>query len=607
MGTVEMNVISNLSPRDKRTLNLGLRLFLSLIYDIFGKRVSNAIRRTCDGYALADLIADLSTMRQSLLHNRPVPMSELSAFGKTLYSHFRRKHESAILSEDPKEVRNLNLVYSFLRKLNVSVKTDDLEDFKRRMINHEPNHVDEFYMSSVVDEMYYLLHEFENGVQILPRHGPGTVAERTRSLIEKERMMCVPRCIQYLNLHDDIDYYQDRLTRDSRQLARAIATLRSNPLGMLRLNVQDYSDYSQRYPAGEIVKHARVIAVPKDSKSQRIICAEPVVLQYYQQGLARALRTVVKRSPWGSQYQFDDQTPNQLDARKGSMDNSLATLDLKQASDSVDLRTITQALQRLPRLRRWVLMTRSTHFVFPDKSVVQSKILSPMGAGTCFDIESLFFLAIARAAVRRCLGRSEHQVRVFGDDIIVPTAAAQVVMNDLEIFGFTVNREKSFISGKFRESCGAEWYNGVDVAPIYFRVTDPSDALPKDWSSFRALYNSLKLRGYRNASNILLKECHRFPSASFIWDDDEENTWFSFSGFTSQASWDSDYQARYAGYVLPQVVTEHTDEVDSYLLEQWLIAAHLRHEDVNIEGVEHSSYTTAKKQRVGKCRYYIDK
>lgn len=601
-----MNIISELSPRDKRSVALGVTLFLSLICDIFGKRVSNAIRHSCNGYALVDLIADLSIMRQSLLHSKPVPMSELSAFGRTLYSHFRRKHDMAILSEDPKEVRALNLVYSFLRKLKVSVKTDDLEDFKERMINHEPNHVDEFYMSSVVDEMYYLLHDFEQGVQILPRHGPGTVAERTRSLVEKERMMCTPRCIQYLHLHDDTDCYQERLYEDTRRYATVLATLRTNPQDILYLNLQDYSDFSQRYPAGEITKYARVVAVPKDSKSQRIICAEPTVLQYYQQGLARALRTIVKKSPWRSQYQFDDQTPNQLDARKGSVDNSLATLDLSKASDSVDLCTITQALQRLPRLRRWVLMTRSTHFIFPDKSVVQSKILSPMGSGTCFDFESVFFLAIARAAVRRCLGRCEHQVRVFGDDIIVPSSAAQVVINDLEIFGFTVNKEKSFIDGKFRESCGKEWYDGADVTPIYFRVTDPSDALPKDWSSFRALYNGLKLRGYRNASNILLDKCRVFPPKSFIWDDDEENTWFSYSGFTSTAEWDSDYQTRYAGYVLPQVITRQTDEIDPYLLEQWLVMAHLRHEDVVIDGIEHSSLATAK-CRVGKCRYYIDK
>lgn len=606
VGTTEMNVISGLSSRDKRTVALGVTLFLSLICDIFGKRVSNAIRHSCDGYPLVDLVADLSIMRQSLLRGKHVPMSELSAFGKTLYSHFRRKHDMAVLSEDPKEVRALNLVYSFLRKLNVSVKTDDLEDFKRRMINHEPNNVDEFYMSSVEDEMYYLLHEFEHGVQILPRHGPGTVAERTRSLVEKEQLMCTPQCIQYLHFRDDTDCYQERLYGDVRRYVAALATWGANPLGILHINLQDHSDYSQRYPVGKIVKHARVVAVPKDSKSQRIICAEPTVLQYYQQGLARALRTIVKKSPWGSQYRFDDQTPNQLDAKKGSIDNSLSTLDLKQASDSVDLRTITRALRRLPRLRRWVLLTRSTHFVFPDKSVVESKILSPMGSGTCFDFESIFFLAIARAAVRRCLGKCEHQVRVFGDDIIVPTPAAQVVINDLEIFGFTVNKEKSFIDGKFRESCGKEWYGGVDVTPIYFRVTDPSDAYPKDWSSFRALYNNLKLRGHCDASAILLRKCHVFPSTSFIWDDDEENTWFSFSGFTSPAKWDSDYQTRYAGYILPQVVTEQTDEIDPYYLDQWLVAAHLRHEDVVVDGVGYPNLATAK-CRVGKCRYYIDK
>ncbi|DAD52418.1 RNA-directed RNA polymerase [ssRNA phage SRR5466725_7] len=566
-----MIITSDLSPRDKRTVDLGFILFLCLIRDIFGKRTAIAIScNPSNRYALGDLIADLSVMRQSLLHSRHVPMSELTALGKMMYSHFRRRHEAVILSQDPEEFKKLNLVYSFLRKLKVSVKTDAIEDFKHRMLNHQPSNVDEFYMSSVADELYYLLHDFEDGVPILPRHGPGSVAEGTRSLLIKERLMRIPQCINYLNLQDGTDCYQ-------------------------------------HYPRGEVKKHAVVTAVPKDSKSERIICKEPVVLQFFQQGLARALRTVVKNSPWRSQYCFDDQVPNQQDARQGSVDNSLATLDLKQASDSVDLNTIVQALRRLPRLRRWVLLTRSTHFIFPDGEVVRSKILSPMGSGICFDIESLFFLAIARAAVHRTLGRRVRDVRVFGDDIIVPSEAAEAVINDLEIFGFTVNKEKSFITGKFRESCGKEWYAGHDVTPLYFRVVDPQDAQPKHWSAFRSLYNSLKLRGHALAATILLENCEaHFPKASFIWDDDEENTWFSFSGYTGPREWDPDYQASFVSYVLPQVVTKHTDELDQYHLMQWLITAHLRREGVVIDGAVHPGVATAK-CRVGKCRYYINK
>lgn len=32
--------------------------------------------------------------------------------------------------------------------------------------------------------------------------------------------------------------------------------------------------------------------------------------------------------------------------------------------------------------------------------------------------------------------------------------------------GFEVNRDKTFLFGPFRESCGTDWYQGVDVRPI---------------------------------------------------------------------------------------------------------------------------------------------
>jgi hypothetical protein len=58
---------------------------------------------------------------------------------------------------------------------------------------------------------------------------------------------------------------------------------------------------------------------------------------------------------------------------------------------------------------------------------------------------------------------------VYGDDIIVPIEHAHRVISDLESVGLKVNESKSFLSGKFRESCGFDGYDGWDVSPTYMR------------------------------------------------------------------------------------------------------------------------------------------
>jgi len=61
------------------------------------------------------------------------------------------------------------------------------------------------------------------------------------------------------------------------------------------------------------------------------------------------------------------------------------------------------------------------------------------------------------------------QVRVFGDDIIVPNDVYPVLTSLLAECQLKVNTSKSFHSGKFRESCGMDAYDGEDVTPAYFR------------------------------------------------------------------------------------------------------------------------------------------
>jgi len=91
---------------------------------------------------------------------------------------------------------------------------------------------------------------------------------------------------------------------------------------------------------------------------------------------------------------------------------------------------------------------------------------------------TMIFLGIERVlnspldpqSVKRFVGK----VRVYGDDIIVPVECAESVIDSLESFGIKVNRSKSFWNGKFRESCGKEYYEGQDVSIVKVRREFPA-------------------------------------------------------------------------------------------------------------------------------------
>jgi hypothetical protein len=61
------------------------------------------------------------------------------------------------------------------------------------------------------------------------------------------------------------------------------------------------------------------------------------------------------------------------------------------------------------------------------------------------------------------------EVTVFGDDIIIPIDSRELLYKALEVLYFKVNDSKSFYTGRFRESCGVDSFNGVDVTPVYWK------------------------------------------------------------------------------------------------------------------------------------------
>jgi hypothetical protein len=101
----------------------------------------------------------------------------------------------------------------------------------------------------------------------------------------------------------------------------------------------------------------------------------------------------------------------------------------------------------------------------------------------------------------RTIEAASHEVRIFGDDIIVPADAYPVLKSLLETCLLKVNTSKTFDSGKFRESCGMDAYDGVDVTPAYFREQyGPS---PTSLESIIECSNNFHKKGYWSSADFL--------------------------------------------------------------------------------------------------------
>lgn len=209
-----------------------------------------------------------------------------------------------------------------------------------------------------------------------------------------------------------------------------------------------------------IVSGSKVTTVPKDARSDRIIAIEPLLNMFYQKGIGGLMRSRLKRSG----CDLNDQSANQCFAKIGSIDNSLATIDLSSASDSVSRGLVEFLLP--PDWLQFLNATRSNYTTAFGERIFLQKY-SSMGNGFTFELESLIFLALCRAVNRNS---TENVISIYGDDIIVHRSMASKVISLLQTCGFTTNVEKTFTDGPFRESCGKHYFLGHDVTPLYVKA-----------------------------------------------------------------------------------------------------------------------------------------
>jgi hypothetical protein len=224
------------------------------------------------------------------------------------------------------------------------------------------------------------------------------------------------------------------------------------------------------FPVPIEVHDGKMALVPKDARSKRPIIVEPILNSFFQLGVGKMLKNRLLRSVG---LDLTDQSRNQRLACEGSIHGGYATIDLSSASD-----TVSRSLVNLLLPWEWYefLAKLVTATITSEGKVSDLEKFSSMGNGFTFELESLLFYSITKACVE--LLQLEGEVSVFGDDIICNSRAYNLVNSTLTELGFLVNNEKSFVAGPFRESCGADWFEGKSIRPYYAK---------KAWSE-RTLY-----------------------------------------------------------------------------------------------------------------------
>ena len=205
----------------------------------------------------------------------------------------------------------------------------------------------------------------------------------------------------------------------------------------------------------------KIVTVPKNSKTDRVIAIEPGINLWFQKALGSMIRRRLSR--FG--VDLNDQSINQTLAWKASIDTNLATVDFSSASDSISLEVVRELIP--PRWFQILDLCRSKVGRKADGSIVKWNKFSSMGNGFTFELESLIFFAAA-LAVKEFLS-AEGAVSVYGDDVILPNSCFTLFSSFSDFLGFTVNQEKSFSSGEFRESCGSHFWGGVDCKPVFLK------------------------------------------------------------------------------------------------------------------------------------------
>ena len=222
----------------------------------------------------------------------------------------------------------------------------------------------------------------------------------------------------------------------------------------------------------DIVPGSRLSFVPKTTEISRTICTEPICNMLFQKGIGKVLERRLQQVLGIDLATQPDK--NRILARLGSKDDSFGTIDLSSASDSMSLSLVREMFPK--HVVALLEMTRSPLTTLPGGAEVELHMVSSMGNAYTFPLQTLLFSSLVYGVYRvlsipmdRPFRRSLGNFAVFGDDIIVVRKAYDLTCRMLSLCGFSVNVDKSFNQGYFRESCGRDYWSGDNVRGVYIK------------------------------------------------------------------------------------------------------------------------------------------
>jgi len=279
------------------------------------------------------------------------------------------------------------------------------------------------------------------------------------------------------------DVENPMVTPDARVYMKAALSLNNKWLSELSRKQGDkYCCVSRPHYESEVCdtalrlqQHERISFVDKDASSMRPIGIGNSCNMYLQLGVKTHMQKCLLRAG----FDLTNQQHNRHLAYLGSVEGMIAlscpdqdgnqrsTVDLANASD-------TNALELSSLLLPYKWFSFLSDLRHPTgmlgEEIITYNKMSAMGNGFTFPLESLIFASILYGVyAQNGWAWDTDDIAVYGDDIICHKFAVPDLFTALEWSGFSMNTEKSFISGSFKESCGADYFQGINVRPIYLK------------------------------------------------------------------------------------------------------------------------------------------
>jgi hypothetical protein len=215
-------------------------------------------------------------------------------------------------------------------------------------------------------------------------------------------------------------------------------------------------------PLFDVCDTLNLALVPKSYKSFRSILANTLLGSFVTLGLGKVIQS--RLADKGLDIRHLQKRHGDL-ARTSSLTRQNATADLSAASDS-----ISRELLRMILPTKWyhACTDGAIPYVNIKGKIYRMSSIVTMGMGHTFPLQTLVFYCLIKA-IGELKGESSTFVSVYGDDLIYPRRLHRYVRTLFPMVHLHLNGDKTYVEDYFRESCGSDFYHGVDVRPFCFQ------------------------------------------------------------------------------------------------------------------------------------------